>query len=608
MSKILEYLNIEQQQAVTYKGKYLQINAGPGTGKTTTLAAKILYTQSELGADTDKILGISFSRSAKSQLLNKLEEFSDQVGFGGKPAILTFHSLAHRIIKYGIHCSESRFRSGFQRINTEDFLSLEPSLLKGLCIDYADRTVVNKVLSQAYNLIRQGNWFQSNPIEYYDDIDLSKPYPVTTYEYGRILIKGNDLKKFWKRISKIEKLKNVTDFQGMITEAIRLLQLRNQTYNAVSSQYHYIFVDEYQDTSIAQEKLLLSMIDTSHSVTVVGDKNQTIYTFNGSNSENLNRFNEHFSKVDRKSVKQIDLIQNYRSTGEVITLANDFIREKNIVSYDARTGFKPAVVETHSIDLAASYVSNTIKELVDNGEYAPSDICILYRKNSAYSPQGDKVIEHLENLNIAYTRKHPQNQKSRSLTALVTDLENEYEDEPLDEVVAKLMEKDADKTVLIFVKDAMSQGAVEVDDLMDYAIELEEEVPDMEDKGVILKTVHDAKGLEYPVVFILYLGDREFPHSSQPDIDEEIRLFYVGLTRAQNRLYIVGEKGIHQESFLDNCLHSNVEHIHYHSSRFEEKNDGFTSRDKNLINETTKQLKDAEEKEQQGLKDLMDLF
>ncbi|WP_172840539.1 ATP-dependent helicase [Virgibacillus phasianinus] len=608
MSEIINYLNKEQKQSVLYNGKYLQINAGPGTGKTTTLAAKILYTQSELGIDTEEILGISFSRSAKSQLLHKLEEFSDRIGYGGKPTILTFHSLAHRIIKNGIYCKESRFRAGFQRVSTEEFLNLDQSLIKGLCKAYADRDVVNNALARAYTEIRQGNQLEFDPFNHYEEIDDKKVYNITTYESGRILIKGEELKKYWARVNKIEKIKNVTDYQGMISEAIRLLQLKKLTYNMISSKYNYIFVDEYQDTSLAQEKLLFSIIHNSSHVTIVGDKNQTIYTFNGSNSRNLKRFSDFFSRKDPNNYKMVNLIQNYRSTNEIIELANDFIKEQNIIPYKTRSGFQPTLVETHSIELAATYVANKINELIDNGEYNPSDICVLYRKNSEYYPQGEKVFKKLESMNIAYTKKQSKSGETISLSERIIALSNKYEEEPLDEIISILIEKNENEDLISFVKDAISQGAVDTDDLIDYSVELEESVSVETDDAVIVKTVHDAKGLEYPVVFILYLGDREFPHSSQPDIDEESRLFYVGITRAQNQLYILGKKGIHQESFLDRCLPSNIKFEQYHNSNQEEKNEGFNYKDKSIIDQTTKQLKEAENKEQEELRRLMDLF
>ncbi|MGE6204640.1 ATP-dependent helicase [Guptibacillus hwajinpoensis] len=610
MNKILGFLNQEQTQAVTNNSRFTQIVAGPGTGKTTTLAAKILYVQTELGIDTDKILGISFSRSAKEQLLNKLEEFTGILGYGGRPTILTFHSLAHRIIKHGIHFNESRFRNDFQRIAVEKFIDLDPTIIKGLCPEYADRTLVNNVLSQAYTLIRQGNQLEAAPMKNWDEIPPNTLYHIKTFDHGRVIIKGIDLIKFWKRIIKLEKIKNVTDFQGLITEANRLLSLKKLTYQRLSESYEYIFVDEYQDTSLAQEKLLFLLNNSHHSVTVVGDKKQTIYTFNGSNSENLDRFLQFSRQKSPFNTEEIRLTRNYRSTREIIEIANHFMNDNGISPVEDRTGILPEIIETHSIKLASEYTAKKIRDLIKNTDISLSDICILYRKNSEYSPQADAIIEQLEKYNIPYNQQKLDQRKAKSLLEQVLKLRELYEDEPLSEVILKLQIKNGDKELIDFIKEALDQGAYDTDDLSDYLVELEEEnYTQTEDADCLsIKTVHQAKGQEFPIVFILYLGDREFPHSSHPNIDEEKRLFYVGLTRAENQLYVIGQRGIEFEGFLDNCLTTNTNHITYHSSNLEEKNNGFNAEDKNIIDETTRQLNEEDKKQQEELKKLMDLF
>ncbi|WP_053428445.1 ATP-dependent helicase [Rossellomorea marisflavi] len=608
MDRLLKLLNTQQREAVTTPSRYTQIVAGPGTGKTTTLAAKILYTQSELGILTNNILGISFSRSAKSHLLNKMEEFTTLIGYGGKPVILTFHSLAFRIIKYGIHFNESLFRQGVETIHTENFIDLDPLLTKGLCSEYADRKLVNESISQAYNLIRQGS-LEASPVTNWRDIPQDVQYPVNTYTYGRILIRGRDLATFWRRINKIKKIKNTTDFQGLISEATRILSLKQRTYHHVSERFRHIFVDEYQDTSLAQEGLLLRLIDRDQTVTVVGDKNQTIYTFNGSNSTNMDRFSDYCKKYAPESSEVIHLTHNYRSTREIIHVANEFIGEETITPVNKRNGIKPMVVETHSIQLAAEFIAKKISELVEDTTVSLSDICILYRKNSEHSPQADKVFEQLGQYSIRYDTEQQHKENTESLIGQVLKVRDEYEDEPLEEVFEKLKLKNASKELLQFMIEVMNQGGVDTDDLTEHIVEIKEEAQEeTSTDSITIKTVHEAKGLEYPIVFILYLGDREFPHSSRPNIEEEKRLLYVGMTRAQNQLYVLGKKGIEFEGFLNNCIDSDTTHIHYYSSIAEEKNEGFNKADKDIIDQTVKQQEEAEKKIKDELRRLMDFF
>ncbi|WP_223701711.1 ATP-dependent helicase [Sutcliffiella deserti] len=608
MDKLFRLLNPQQRNAVTTTSRYTQIIAGPGTGKTTTLAAKILYTQTELGILTENILGISFSRSAKSHLLNKMEEFTNIIGYGGKPIILTFHSLAFRIIKNGIHYNESRFREGFGTISTENFIDLDPSLTRGLCDEYADRNLVNKSMSQAYNLIRQGS-LEPRPINSWNEISQDAQYHINTYTHGRILIRGCDLATFWKRIKKIEKIRNTTDFQGLINEATRILSLKQRTYKDVSESFKHIFVDEYQDTSLAQEELLLRLIDRNQAVTVVGDKNQTIYTFNGSNNENMDRFSAYCKRSAPASSEVIHLTLNYRSTNEIIHVANNFIGEETILPAKDRNGIMPLVVETHSIQLAAQFIAKKISELVEDSYVSLSDICILYRKNSEHSPQADAVFEQLDKFSIPYDTQQQKKEKTESLIEQVLNVRDVYEDEPLEEVIEKIKVKNASEELIKFIVDVMNQGGVDTDDLSEHIVEIEEETPvEADTDSITIKTVHDAKGLEYPIVFILYLGDREFPHSSRPDIEEEKRLLYVGLTRAQNQLYILGKKGIEFEGFLDKCIDSNTSHIHFNSSFAEEKNEGFNKTDTDIIDQTTKQQEEEEKKRQEELRKLMEFF
>lgn len=606
MDKILLGLNPEQQTAVTSTSRFTQIIAGPGTGKTTTLAAKILFTQTELAVDIDKILGISFSRTAKSQLVNKLDEFTTILGYGGKPKILTFHSLAHQIIKIGIRFDESRFKTNFRRIDTEEFIQLDMDLTKDLCTEYNDRNLVNSILSHAYNLVRQGTKSVKHALVHWNELNNYDYFHFKTYNNGRIRIHSKDLITFWKRIYKIEKRYNLTDYQGLITEANRILSLRQVTYEKLSTLYEHIFVDEYQDTSISQEELLFQLNGAQTFITIVGDKNQTIYTFNGSNSKNMDRFVENCNKISATQV--VHLIKNYRSTNEIVKLSNDFIKENTIAVSEERIGCKPVVVETHSIELSAHYITETINKLVTEKNFTYSDVCILYRKNSEHSPQANKVIEQLKKSDIPF-KENLSNNKGQILIDMVMKIREDFEDEPLEEVITKIENEDGSIEVVQFINSCIEQGARDTDDLISYLAEISSSPSsDTHAQSVILKTIHEAKGQEFPIVFVLYLGDREFPHSSQPDLEEEKRLLYVALTRAKNELYILGKRGIEFESFLDKCLASEVNHIFFHNRIKEETNSGFNGVDKEIIDGTTRQLKRDELKRQKELRELMNLF
>jgi DNA helicase-2/ATP-dependent DNA helicase PcrA len=606
MEVILETLNNEQKKAVTSNAKYLMISAGPGTGKTSTLAARILNLQYEHGLSPKEMIAISFSRSAKKQLIMKMQQYTEILGYGSIIEILTFHSLAHRIIRYGVHTGESSFRNGFQTIDTEKYIKINPSLTKDLCMEYSDRDLAGKALSKALNLIRQGQHLDGTIYSSWQDINSENAYKINIDAAERVIVEGSDLTEFWKRISRLEKTKNVTDFQGLITESIRLLNKKADTYHMIVQGLRQVLVDEYQDTSISQETLLFALAGNDKNITVVGDKNQTIYTFNGSNSQNLDRFHQKCLEKAPTQTEHIRLDKNYRSTKEIVQLSNHFIGKQLIESTIDKTDGLPVIVQTQSIKLAASFIASKIKELKQAYKTPYGDICILFRKNSEYSPQADEVVRALENSDIPYHEEVIKPDTKVMLKQEILDLCDQYIGFMIEDVLKELNTSSAKNEIKRVIQDALKQGFEDTDDLVDYIIDLDESQNTPSDDRVILKTVHSAKGQEYPIVFILYLGDRQFPHGSQPDIDEEQRLLYVGITRAMESLYILGQHGIQYDDFLGRCKSSVVEYTIFHSIYEENKGDGFRGDEMELIKKTTKRQEDDEKRRQQRLEDLMD--
>ncbi|MBN8236421.1 ATP-dependent helicase [Halobacillus kuroshimensis] len=595
-------MNDQQLRAVKDPSQFIQINAGPGTGKTTTLAAKILYSQIELDVPVSNMIGISFSRSAKSHLLNKLEEFTDLLGYGGRPSIFTFHSLAFRIIKKAIELGDSKFKEYIDHVDTEEFISYNPNLLKDLCKEYNDAESKKQALCEAFNRARQGNLLYGPSLSW-TDVNEDEIYHIPTYVFGRLIVKGKDLKEFWKRVDKIERKSRVTDYNGMITEAINILTNKGKTYDYFTELYDYIFVDEYQDTSLAQEMLLFSLLSNKQHVTVVGDKNQTIYSFNGSNSYNLNRFLQKATELFDSEPTKIILSRNYRSPQQILDVTNSLVHEEHYVYSEDRTLQLPVVVETHNYHLASHYISTEIERLIYQEKVHPSNICILYRKNSEHSPQADSVKEQLNRLEIEYTEEVSNKKTEITLSQKVLSFQEENQGEDLEDIIDTIK----DERTKQFVRECMSDGASDAEDLLEYVVELEdteESSAPAQGESIHIRTVHSSKGLEFPYVFILYLGDKDFPHSSKPDIEEERRLFYVGLTRAQEQLYIIGKRGLHYESFLDLCLLNEVKHVLHHTYKEESRTYGFSEDDKELIDKSQQK----QDRLLDELEDLQDLF
>lgn len=594
MEVILDNLNDEQRSAAVSSAKYLQISAGPGTGKTSTLAARVFNLQYEYDLNQNNIIAISFSRSAKQQLIQKMNSYTEILGYGSIIEILTFHSLAHRIVRFGSHSGESAFKQGFQTINTEDFIRIKPSILNGLCPQYADRDHVGIALAKGLNSFRQGGLLNIGICNDWTNIDPSRTFKIDIDAGERIIVEGKDLVRFWKHIKSIETNKNVIDFQGLITESNRLLSKKGETYNMVSKDLEHILVDEYQDSSLSQEQLLFSFAGSEKNIAVVGDKNQSIYAFNGSNSENIDRFYDKFNEIAPKQTERIYLEKNYRSTKGIVGLSNDFVGTRYIES--AKDPFdylcKPIVVNTQSLELAATYIASEIQDLKHNQNISYNDICILYRKNSEYYPQASEVIKELDMYQIPWKNPSFINKEEVNVKEDLMGICDEYPGTELGEILEIIKRSPNNEGILVeIINDAISQGAIDTDDLIDYIIDMDVSVTDDVTEAITLSTVHAAKGKEYPVVFVLYLGDRHFPHGSQPDIEEERRLLYVAITRAMNQLYILGKNGIQQEDFLGKCMSSSeVELKHFHSRYEEEKIAGFSTEDLIVINETSRKL------------------
>lgn len=605
MEVILKDFNEEQLAAVQSEAKYLQISAGPGTGKTSTLAARILYMQLERDIEADHILGISFSRSAKQNLINKLNSYIAKVGFGSTIRIYTFHSLAHRIVRYGVFAGESKFRTGFGTESTIQLFRRRSDLFKGLCPQYTNRDQIAEAMAKAYNLIRQGNHLQPRACTHWKEIDEKKEFKIELDAGSRILIKGQDLIELWSRVDKVERINNQTDFQGLITEATRLLSLKSHTYEAVRNEWEHIFVDEYQDTSLAQEALLFLLAEDEKELTVVGDRYQTIYTFNGSNAENLDRFYSRFMGISPDETEQIFLKMNYRSSEQIVELSNQFIGEERITYQSNITGNPyPSLINTPTITLAASYVCQKIKELVECEGVQYKDICILYRKNSEYSPQASEVIEQLNQNGIPYCEERAV-QDTLNLKDEIMKIIDTSWGFSIEEIKNRAIEN-GNENVVHFIVQAIEQGAQDLDDLIDFMVELDEPEDQIEDNYVTIKSVHSAKGMEFPVVFILYLGDKQFPHGSRPDIEEEKRLLYVGITRAMKRLYILGQHGVHAEDFLGKCRGAYTTYETYLGDSNDDNYPGFVEEDYRLIQQTGERQKEEDLKQHQRLVQMME--
>lgn len=587
---LLKWLSSAQRKAVTAPRGHLCINAAAGTGKTSTVAARILWLQLVQGVPPEAILAVTFSRAARTHLLDKVEAFTRILGAGSAVPTFTLHGLAYRILRIAIGAGETWLRPGFKvmaagrdRINPI-LQEHAADLLRDLSDPWDLPTRVEQY-SRALDAVRQGC----------ADIEEGLPLEPDDLPDGVIYvparIETHNLRKVWRRYNAILQARNCLDYPGMVTEAILSLYRSGKTLRRARSGLEYIIVDEYQDTSRAQEELIQLLVDEWTSVTVVGDSDQAIYTFNGADIGNILHFAERILETGSALpvLEPVHLVENYRSSARILNAANRVLDRihgpgrKQLVPYPGtvdepvesyrRRNLEVVRVLSRSLDQAASWAAAEIARLVNEEGVEPSDIAVLVRKDTEHSPQGRKVREALDRLGIRAEEQDRDPVRTARVYEVVRDLcgDPDYYGEAIGRMIERITAgefRDAlgdvtPEEAMALLREAEAAGAEYAGEVADFVFE--QGAPDATPaslEGVQVRTVHSAKGLEFRVVFLLYVADREFPHGANPDLAEERRLYYVGLTRAQERLYVLGEPGAWSENFFDAIAGSGVVTVH----------------------------------------------
>ncbi|NYE57005.1 DNA helicase PcrA [Carboxydothermus ferrireducens] len=611
MEKLLATLNPAQREAVTHVEGPLLVLAGAGTGKTRVLTFRVAHLLYRKMAYPHEILAITFTNKAAREMKERVERLIS--GSAREIWISTFHSFALRILRNDIE--KLGFSRDFTVYDEEDQLQVIKECLKELNIDdkrFAPKAIAYHISSAKDKLI--------SPRQYRDDADdLFKEKVAIIYNmYQEKLNKNNAL-----------------DFDDLLYYAVRLFENYPRVLEYYQRRFKYILVDEYQDTSHAQYRLVNLLAQKHRNLCVVGDPDQSIYSWRGADITNILNFER-----DYPEAKVVILKENYRSTQKILDAANAVIaknrmrKEKEIFSVKEPghpVYFYPAVDEKDE----AAFVALTIESLVKSGEYNYKDIALLYRTHAlsrnfeeAFMQRGIPYVifggrrfydrKEIKDI-IAYLRivanpydkvslKRIINEPKRGIgEASIAKIEA-YADEtglPIgllllrDEALALVSGKtrkalkEFGEMLLWFreLKDRISVTklteeilerssylpALKAEDTMEararienlnefltvtQAFERESEDKsleaflatislltdaDIEEGGenrVRMMTLHAAKGLEFPVVFLVGLEEGIFPHSraifsiDPQELEEERRLCYVGITRAQKRLYL----------------------------------------------------------------------
>ncbi|MEY3794919.1 MAG: hypothetical protein RLZZ120_30 [Actinomycetota bacterium] len=519
--EILAALDTEQRAVATAVRGPVCVIAGAGTGKTRAITHRLAYAVDIGVIDPQRILALTFTARAAGEMRTRLRAL-------GVPnvAARTFHAAALKQLMYfWPQVLGGRFPA---------LLTTKTGFL-GEAINRANvsATKSNSVLRDVAGEIEWAKVIGLAPDEYIKAVDdYSRPIRISNNK-----VDATQIAKVYEAYESLKKQERAIDFEDVLLLTVGMLEEEREVRERVRDQYRYFTVDEYQDVSPLQQRLLDLWLGKRDDICVVGDPAQTIYSFAGATPAFLLNFTNKYPGAE-----VIRLTSGYRSTPEIINTANTILRSASLGhELDAvnEHGEKPKAQGFRSEKEEAEALVNLIKEDLAN-KISSHDIAILARTNA-----------QLETFESALNAAGIENQ--------IRNAERFFNRTEVREILKAIRSASvlSEGDWLADLRDAMKPfGESEyVRAFMQLARELENEgltslrafLRELEDRaeqnnpptlpGVALATLHAAKGLEWKKVYLAGVSADILPWSSQP-LEEERRLFYVGITRAQQSLVI----------------------------------------------------------------------
>lgn len=617
-NELLANMNPRQKEAVMHTEGPLLLMAGAGSGKTRVLTHRIAYLIEEKNVNPWNILAITFTNKAAREMKERVNQL---LGSGGEDVwVSTFHSMCVRILRRDV--DQIGYSRNFTIIDTSEQNTLMKRVLKELNIDpkkYDPRSILGAISNAKNELLTPAD-YENQQGSLFEQI-VGRCYALYQKE-----LRNNQC----------------MDFDDLIMNTIRLFKENEDALQFYQRKFHYIHVDEYQDTNHAQYTLVNLLADRFKNLCVVGDADQSIYGWRGANMQNILDFEK-----DYPDAAVILLEQNYRSTQTILNAANQVIKnnrnrpDKNLWT-ENRAGEKITYYRGDSErDEARFIVSEMQKQIADKGRKF-GDFAVLYRTNA----QSRVIEEMLLKANAPYTmvggRKFYDRKEIRDILAYLSAIANPSDSLSLERIInvpkrgigatsveklrefaslhewslleaamnvdlanisgkagkelgsfgmmmdqfaqmipylsvteltKEILDKTGYKQDLINQNNLESQSRLEnleefltvtqefdkrfeaqnEDDadapeekltvfLNDLALLSDVDSYEEESSQVTLMTLHAAKGLEFPVVFLIGLEENIFPLSralmEESELEEERRLAYVGITRAEEELFL----------------------------------------------------------------------
>ncbi len=609
----LARLNPEQHRAATQIDGSLLILAGAGSGKTGVLTARIAW-MLQNGISAENLFAVTFTNKAAHEMKERVINFCGEAG--KKVWISTFHSSCARILRQDIE--PLGWTQRFAIYDNDDQLRIIKEIIAQLGYD-PERVVAKDLLSQ---------------IDHHKNRLAGSADELVQQRRSHL---NDPLVRIWREYSDRLKAADAVDFNDLIRLTILLFSTQPEILEKWQNKFHYLLVDEYQDTNKAQYTLLKLLSAKRRNLAVVGDDDQSIYGFRGADISNILGFKEDFPEASI-----IRLEQNYRCTKNILAIANAVVKvntgrmEKELWT-NGDVGEKVTFIVCSNPKEEAERVARAITKLHRSG-YDYGEMAVIYRTNATSRVfeaalrdlrlpykivGGRKFYEHREIRDVlSYLRlvvnpaddaaflrvvnvpsrgigpKALQGLRDESISrgepllsasagkvnataagkaignflSLIEEFSTAAKTEEPPFLVQRVLERTGYRAMLEAENTPEARGRLEnldelVRDTATYepppeaispmerlrswldAVALRGQDEDIPDGGeVTLMTVHNSKGLEYPVVFVVHMMEGQFPHTRSMDtvheVEEERRLAYVAFTRAKKRLVITRSQTI----------------------------------------------------------------
>jgi len=617
MNEKLDVLSEVQLKAINIKEGPAMIIAGPGSGKTKVIASRIATLINKHNVDPSNILAMTFTNKAADEMRERCESLTKCENIN----IFTFHSLSAFLLRrYGLKIGIDQ---NFTIFDDGDQLRVIKKVFKDANKD------PKKLPFKASTLLNEISNFKNKNIRYHEVSNLEEN------DYSELI------SDFYKRYEVELKNSNALDFDDLLVRTSDLLNNSSEIRDMLEERYKYLLVDEFQDTNKIQMDISIKLSEKNKNIFVVGDPDQSIYSWRNAEPRNLLDFQKFFPGVEI-----IKLDQNYRSTKSIISVADELIShnderfERELWTENIQ-GNQAVLVTAKNPKLEAEFVTREINYLIGNG-YSPEQIAVMYRVNS----QSRSMEDLLKEWNISYRLIGAVSFRERreikdllsyfsilinpndeiSLSRIINTPRRAISDKTFDLIRSAYGKQDKYSGLLNFIlskpwnenikltpravkgleeftniisdligkikklnPEIMIQEILDKSKYLNYleddpdfdnrlrnieelrikAREIGFEIEDpffknMEfvqrfslinndesinnsDSGadsekVTLITLHQAKGLEYSVVFIIGFEQGLLPHARSlenlSEMEEERRICYVGITRAKERLYL----------------------------------------------------------------------